>query len=935
MSLLARAPMRTLALLLALVALALLVRPGSVSAQAARPDPDQGELERRVAALQASQTTLPPGTVRSIAYTVEHAADIRQNFSDASRAWRRRAARYLDRAEAGHDPFQEETGKLTARAYRSPISTRDQSYSVYLPPNYDPTRRYPLFIALHGGSSNGNLFLGVIMGQNLDWETYDQHLHDEYTARWTPDWIVVAPTGFGQVMWRYMGEQDVLDVLDDVQRHYPVDPERIVLAGLSNGGVGTYAIGTRHAWRFSHVQAMAGAPSWLQYLGRTSATDRQVVTPWSGLHLAENSSNTRFYYYHGLTDGGPMRPEFVREFSRRMQELGVPNNETWLDAGHDILNMAMRHGRRFDQLTAPRDPRPAEVRMVSGDYRAARQHWIEITRFAQFNTLGRARGRVNERALTLTTENVSALRLHVSDMPFTGEVRDEVTLTVDGHEVYRGPREALGTHLQLARVGGTWRTGLLPHVAGRLEKRPGLSGPVGDAYFGRIVHVYGTQREGSTADLRAAAERGSRGFLLWGWDIRQEVIPDTDAGQPQYRDATLMLYGAPGENAVLDALADRLPIRMDGAAVVVGQQRYAGADVGVRYIYPNPDNPAHYVIVSTGVNAGVIRAASNLPEFLPDWFVYNQATVRNTQPRVAGRRNPEVASGFFDDHWQLPGATTTSAGAAPAGGSAAPAGSGAGAGEGGGDDDETPVVVSTLPVPRAPAVPGPPARFLVPETDPAGPAARAMWQRIPEFFNFRAHIPGAEWRVNTAQQFAVRPEAECLADLVRLGVPARRRPDLVTPVPSPVELLGPVDGVWFLSSHSERPILIACEMAARLPALVAVLKQHGVEGVEVLSAYREEPFTSFHTMGMALDINRLYRGRGWLSVQSHYEATPDQRTCSGPQPAGGAARVLRRIACDLYRSGKFQSVLTPNYNEGHRDHFHIDIRPDDPRAFLR
>jgi hypothetical protein len=131
-----------------------------------------------------------------------------------------------------------------------------------------------------------------------------------------------------------------------------------------------------------------------------------------------------------------------------------------------------------------------------------------------------------------------------------------------------------------------------------------------------------------------------------------------------------------------------------------------------------------------------------------------------------------------------------------------------------------------------------------------------------------------------------------------------------------VELLGPVDGVWFLSSHSERPILIACEMAARLPALVAVLKQHGVEGVEVLSAYREEPFTSFHTMGMALDINRLYRGRGWLSVQSHYEATPDQRTCSGPQPAGGAARVLRRIACDLYRSGKFQSGADAQLQRG-------------------
>ena len=211
-------------------------------------------------------------------------------------------------------------------------------------------------------------------------------------------------------------------------------------------------------------------------------------------------------------------------------------------------------------------------------------------------------------------------------------------------------------------------------------------------------------------------------------------------------------------------------------------------------------------------------------------------------------------------------------------------------------------------------MPGPPARFLVPETDPAGPAARAMWQRIPEFFNFRAHIPGAEWRVNTAQQFAVRPEAECLADLVRLGVPARRRPDLVTPVPSPVELLGPVDGVWFLSSHSERPILIACEMAARLPALVAVLKQHGVEGVEVLSAYREEPFTSFHTMGMALDINRLYRGRGLMPADA--DIAPYLASLHGNDfvlaaaVAAGSRSAAAALEATLVRAGNRMELTT-------------------------
>ena len=155
-----------------------------------------------------------------------------------------------------------------------------QGYAVYIPPDYDPSRRYPLYVALHGGSSNGNLFLGVVLGNNMDWETYSQHLYDEYTPRWSPDWIVVAPTGFGQMMWRWMGERDVLDVIDDVRRHYSVDDNRVVLGGLSNGGVGSYAIGARHAWRFAAVHAMAGAPSWIQYLGgRVTATERLGSSP--------------------------------------------------------------------------------------------------------------------------------------------------------------------------------------------------------------------------------------------------------------------------------------------------------------------------------------------------------------------------------------------------------------------------------------------------------------------------------------------------------------------------------------------------------------------------------------------------------------------------------------------------------------------------------
>ena len=65
------------------------------------------------------------------------------------------------------------------------------------------------------------------------------------------------------------------------------------------------------------------------------------------------------------------------------------------------------------------------------------------------------------------------------------------------------------------------------------------------------------------------------------------------------------------------------------------------------------------------------------------------------------------------------------------------------------------------------------------------------------------------------------------------------------------------------------------------------------------------------------------------------EGDPDP-TCAEPAAkTSDKHKRLHAIACDLAESHRFSSVLTPNYNAGHRDHFHIDIRPDDPRLFVR
>ena len=80
---------------------------------------------------------------------------------------------------------------------------------------------------------------------------------------------------------------------------------------------------------------------------------------------------------------------------------------------------------------------------------------------------------------------------------------------------------------------------------------------------------------------------------------------------------------------------------------------------------------------------------------------------------------------------------------------------------------------------------------------------------------------------------------------------------------------------------------------------------------------------------------RFYTDQGPLSVDVDFETTPLHETCDAPPASNERASTLRDIACRLGRSRAFSTVLTPNYNEGHRDHFHVDIRPDDPRVFVR
>ena len=116
-------------------------------------------------------------------------------------------------------------------------------FSLYVPEYYTPDRAWPLVMALHGGSGNGRQFL-------WSW-LRDARSHGA---------ILVAPTATGRT-WALMGEDtdspNLARILDLVRARWHVDPNRLLLTGMSDGGTFCYVSGLERASPFTHLAPVA------------------------------------------------------------------------------------------------------------------------------------------------------------------------------------------------------------------------------------------------------------------------------------------------------------------------------------------------------------------------------------------------------------------------------------------------------------------------------------------------------------------------------------------------------------------------------------------------------------------------------------------------------------------------------------------------------
>lgn len=121
-------------------------------------------------------------------------------------------------------------------------------YTLMLPAQTPQEELLPLVIALHFGG-HGLPFYGELFLTDLI----------EPALRGLGA-ITVAPDCPAKDWTQPASEQWVLDLLDHLVAKYPIDPRRVVLAGYSMGGIGTWRLLSHAPERFSAGVIMAAHP---------------------------------------------------------------------------------------------------------------------------------------------------------------------------------------------------------------------------------------------------------------------------------------------------------------------------------------------------------------------------------------------------------------------------------------------------------------------------------------------------------------------------------------------------------------------------------------------------------------------------------------------------------------------------------------------------
>jgi pimeloyl-ACP methyl ester carboxylesterase len=531
--------------------------------------------------------------------------------------------------EAGNPSWPARKGRLV-RAYRSAVDGSIQPYALIIPESYDGHRAVRLDLVLHG------------RGATLNEVSFIAAHESETPAPAGQDFITLEVFGRGNNAYRWAGEADVFEALDAVQKHYRIDPDRVVLRGFSMGGAGAWHLGLHHPARWAAMEAGAGFTETKRYAKLAEIPPYQEATLhiYDAVDYSLNAQDLPVVGYGGEIDpqlqastniredlarlGFHFRHEGLDWFATDLQALFLVGPQTAhkfhpesKKVSDEFLNRAAARGRAAH---------PEHFHFVTYTPRYNGWPWVNVSGLERQYERAELDVKHSAAATAITTTNIASL-----------EITQPGEVTLDGKRFPAGP-------MAFEKVRGAWRASQPGGTS--LRKRHGLEGPIDDAFLEPFVCVRptGTPMSPAAGDYaKRALGQFARNFAKYfRGDIR--TIDDRSLTESDIAGSNLILFGDPAGNAVIGRILKKLPLRWTAQTVKLGGKEFSASDHVPVLIYPNPLNPKKYVVINSGHTFGEADLKGTNALLYPRLGDY---AVLNLDGTVA-------TAGLFDESWQIP-----------------------------------------------------------------------------------------------------------------------------------------------------------------------------------------------------------------------------------------------------------------------------------------
>ena len=496
------------------------------------------------------------------------------------------------------------------RAYRSRVDGSVQPYGLIIPEDYDAARPVRLDVSLHGRGATLNEVSFIAQHENAK------------PVEPRPGIIQLNVFGRTNNAYRWSGETDVFEAIESVRKRYSIDPDKIVLRGFSMGGAGAWHIGLHYPDRWAAVEAGAGFTETIRYARQSDLPDYQArpLRIYDAVDYSRNAFNLPMVGYGGEIDPQLKASVNIRE---RLAQEGMDLTSLKVlflvgpKTGHSFHPESKKQSDAFiDSMIAAGKRPPEHVQFVTYTTKYHEAFGISIDGIEKQYE----RAEIDWQPSTVKTVNINRLRL-----PGRGP------LSIDGQRLDRVPEV-------LERRDGRWVAAPADNSA--LRKKPGLQGPIDDAFTGAFLCVRPSGK--ARPEVLQRLERFRSEYPKW---LRADVpVKDEKAvTQEDIRTKNLILFGDPASNKLIRRIAPRLPVKWTSSEIRLGDRSYDAAGHTLVLIYPNPLNPSRYVVLNSGHTFGEAEFRGTNALLFPRLGDY---AVLDTSGRA-------VTAGLFDGRWRF------------------------------------------------------------------------------------------------------------------------------------------------------------------------------------------------------------------------------------------------------------------------------------------